>query len=204
MVQPNKFEKAILDAAMDSQHYHIEMTGGQYLPYSHESFLQNFLAVRLFNKTEHCVYVDPSPKKIRESSAWASRRQPKSLMKQRFDLVFWLKSKDRVKAIVEIKATSGRALKRSVMNDVDKVSNYLKSNDGQGVHGYVLYYTDHMRNKRRRGNDERLICDRFQKIEKYIQEKYGNRSPVGLRHLLADYIYEDESMDPWGFALYRC
>ena len=118
MVQPNKFEEAILDAAFSAQKFHIEMTGGQYLWYSHESFLQNFIAVRLFKTTDHCVYIDPSPKKIRESSASASKKPPKNL-RRRFDLVFWLKSEDRVKAIVEIKATWG---KKPVMDDVLKVS----------------------------------------------------------------------------------
>lgn len=200
MVQPNQFEKAILDAAMSAQEFHIEMTGGQYLWYSHESFLQNFIAVRLFETTDHCVYVDPSPKKIRESSASASRKPPKSL-RQRFDLVFWLKSEDRVKAIVEIKATWG---KKPVIDDILKVSNYLKSGDGRGVQGYVLYYTDHSRNKRWKGNDRRFICNRFRNVENDMQKMFRNKANCGLRHKLADYIYDEDNADPWGFALYRC
>lgn len=200
MVQTNQFEKAILDTAMSAQKFHIQMTGGQYLWYSHESFLQNFIAVNLFKTTGHCVYVDPSPKKLRESSASASKRPPKNL-RQRFDLVFWLKSEDRVKAIVEIKATWE---KNPVIKDVIKVSKYLESRDGQEVTGYVLYYTDHGRNKRWKGDDSRFIYDRFRNVEIYMQEKFRNKASIGLRHNLADYICDDENADPWGFALYRC
>ena len=162
MAKPNKFEKAILDAAIAAQKFHIDMTGDQYLPFSHESFLQNFIAMKMFKNTEHCVYVDPSPKKIRASSTSASKKPPKNLL-QRFDLVFWLKSEDRVKAIVEIKETWG---KKPVMDDIDKVSEYLKTKDGQDIQGYILYYTDHVRKDRWKGQDSKFIQARFCKIEK--------------------------------------
>ena len=43
------------------------------------------------------------------------------------------------------------------MDDIDKVSKHLKTEDGQG---YVLYYTDH------KGQDREVIQDRFYEIEK--------------------------------------
>ena len=125
-MKPNKFEKAILDAAWNAQKFHIEMTGGEYLWYSHESFLQNFIAIKMFKnkkKAGHYVYVDASPKKIRESSDSASEEDEKD-SRQRFDLVFWFKSKNEVKAIVEIK----RAWKKnSVMDDIYKLWEYRKT-----------------------------------------------------------------------------
>ena len=191
MVKTNKFEKAILDAAIAAQEFHIEMTDGLYLPYSHESFLQNFIAIEMFKNTEHCVNVDASPKKIREFAASAGKKPPKNLL-QRFDLVFWLKSEDRVKAIMEIKETWG---KNPVMDDINKVSKYLKTKDGQDIHGYVLYYTDHGRKDKWKGQDSKFIQARFRKIEK--------EKKVELRNT---YIHDpkDKDWDPWGFALFRC
>ena len=69
-----KFENQILDAAVAAQRFHIDMTGGQYLWESHESFLQNFIAFQFakfdskgkFKRNGYCVYIDSSPKKIRE------------------------------------------------------------------------------------------------------------------------------------------
>ena len=200
MVQPNDFEKAILDAAFAAQRFHLKMTGGQYLWYSHESYLQNFVAVRLFKKTSHYVYIDPSPKKIRESSASSSKKPPPNL-RQRFDLVFWLKSEDRVKAILEIKATWG---KKPVMDDIRKVSTYLNTKDGQGVAGYVLYYTDHRRNERWKGKDSRFIGNRFRVVDEDIRRVRGCARTTGLRHSLFDYVCDQKNEDPWGFALYRC
>ena len=122
-------------------------------------------------------------------------------MRQRFDFVFWLKGEDRVKAIVEIKTTWG---KMAVMDDVQKVSNYLNTPDGRDVNGYVLYFTDHTRNERWKGDERRFICQRFQNVENDIKKEFVNRANIGLRHGLEDYISDEEDWDPWGFALYRC
>ena len=202
MVEPNEFEEAILDAAWNAQEFHIEMTGGQYLWYSHESFLQNFIAREMFNNTEHCVYVDPSPKKIRESTASASKKPPKNLQ-QRFDLVFWLKTDDEVKAIVEIKRAWG---KKPVMDDIYKLWEYRKTKDGRTIrYYYVLYYTDHSRKDRWKGDDSRFIRDRFCNVDKEIKEEAGrDKQNVGLRHRPDDYICDPDKDDPWGFALFRC
>lgn len=200
MVQPNDFEKEILGAAFAAQRFHLKMTGGQYLWYSHESYLQNFVAVELFKKTSHCVYIDPSPKKLRESSASSSKRPPPNV-KQRFDLVFWLKSDARVKAILEIKVAWG---KKPVMDDIRKVSTYLNTKDGQGVTGYVLYYTDHRRNKRWKGKDSRFIGDRFKSVDEEVKSMRGRDRTAGLRHGLFDYVCDRKNEDPWGVALYRC
>ena len=199
----NNFEKAILDAAKKAQEFHTKMADGPYLSYSHESFLQNFIAREMFKNTGHCVFVDASPKKIREWYASTGNRPPKNMnLRERFDLVFWFKTEDRVKAIVEIKVTWG---KKPVMDDVHKLSKYLKTKDGRGIRGYVLYYTDKRRNDRWKGNDIRFIRDRFYKVEQEIKEGTGrDKQNVGLRHEPADYTCDPKDDDPWGFALFRC
>ena len=89
---PNQFEKAILDAATSAQRFHIKMTSGDYLSYSHESYLQNYIAINIFRNKGFYIYIDPSPKKIREASDSISKRPPNNIS-QRFDLVFWHKAK---------------------------------------------------------------------------------------------------------------
>lgn len=202
MVEPNNFEETILDAAWNAQEFHIEMTGGLYLPYSHESFLQNFIAMEMFNSTENCVYVDPSPKKIREWLDSPAKKGPKNL-RQRFDLVFWLKEEDRVKAIVEIKRAWG---KKPVMDDIYKLWKYRKTKDGRTIrYYYVLYYTDHDRNEKWNRDDSRFIKRRFCELDKAIKEETGrDKKNVGLRHRPDDYICDPDEDDPWGFALFRC
>ena len=202
MARPNDFEKALLNAATAAQKFHIDMTEGAYLGYSHESFLQNFIAMKMFEKTGHCVYVDPSPKKIRESAASASKKPPKNLQ-QRFDLVFWLKTDEEVKAIVEIKRAWG---KKPVMDDIYKLWEYRKTKDGRNIrYYYVLYYTDHSRKDRNKGEDSKYIQRRFRVVDKEIKEGTGrDKQNVGLRHGPADYICDPDKDDPWGFALFRC
>ena len=191
MPNPNKFEQAILKAAVSAQKFHVKMTGGWYLWYTHESFLQNYMAIQLFKKTGHCIYVDASPKKIRESSATVSNKQPMN-PRQRFDLVCWLKSEDRVKSIIEIKL---RRAAEGVTNDINKVSEYL-TKDGKGIQGYVLYYTDHERIEKWDGDDGKFIRNRFETV---LEECYN----VRLCHGIDDYIFDKKGEDPWGFALFR-
>lgn len=190
-MKPNQFEKAILDAAVAAQKFHIEMTDGHYLWYSHESFLQNFIAITMFKnkkKAGHYVYVDASPKKIRESSD--SSGEGDEDQRQWFDLVFWFKSKNEVKAIMEIKVTWGKNL---VMKDIYKLSKYL-TEDSRNIHGYVLYYSDH------KGKDKRVIQDRFSEVEEEIKKVIGQkRQKVELRD---SRIHKPRNGDPWGFALF--
>lgn len=211
-----QFEKAILDAAWKAQKFHIAMTGGLYLGYSHESFLQNFIAREMFNnKKPRYVFVDPSPKKIREWYASASEEDEKDA-RQRFDLVFW-KDEDEVEAIVEIKKAWWKSpvmgeeawKKNPVMGDVNKLRKYRKeSKHGKKIRDYyVLYYTSQSGTDRRKGEGSKSIKNRFCEVDKKI--KRGTRrdkQKVGLRHRLAEYICIPKGKDsyPWGFALFRC
>ncbi|MCY3627489.1 MAG: hypothetical protein OXG88_07610 [Gammaproteobacteria bacterium] len=202
MTQPNQFEKAILDAAREAQYFHMDMTDGWYLSYSHESFLQNFIAFELFNKTDHWVNIDPSRKKIRQEIGTYGRRPGSQLLQQRFDLVVWKKSSLGVKAVIEIKIKGGS---ERVLQDVNKVRGFLKTTHGQKAYGYVLYYTDKKRSKTgigTEGRDLQFIGSRFTKIDENIRPH--SRSQTGLRHRATDYVQIHELDDPWGFALFRC
>ena len=184
----NNFEQAILKTAKAAQKFHLKMTDGSYLWYSHESFLQNYIAIHMFKKTKRCIYVDPSPKKLRESSENAGRKPPKQL-KQRFDLVFWMKASDRVKAILEVKVSWET---NPIIDDIRKVSEYIKKYES-GATGYVLYYTDKKRKSKYKGKDAKVIRERFRRV--------GEGRKV---ELAGSYICDPRDTDPWGFALYRC
>ena len=187
-----KFERAILDAAVSAQEFHMDMTGGQYLWESHESFLQNYIAFRFakfdakgrFRRNGYCVYIDSSPKKIREGlhKAYSGRTPMKG---KRFDLVFWFKSKDEVKAILEIKRAW---TKKPIECDIAKVTNFLRSAMASNVRaGYVLHYTDC------RSNRDNVITRNFEKL-------------AGVSGcMLVDYCVEGSGEEHrWGFALYKC
>ena len=184
----NKFEQTILKTAKAAQKFHLKMTYGSYLWYSHESFLQNYIAIHMFKETKRCIYVDPSPKKLRESSENAGRKPPKQL-KQRFDLVFWMKESDRVKAILEVKVSWG---KKPIIDDIEKVSEYIEKYEN-GATGYVLYYTDKKRKPKCKGKDAVVIENRFHRVREAQEVE-----------LVGSYICDPRDTDPWGFALYRC
>lgn len=184
---PNKFEAAILDAAVSAQEFHIEMTGGYYLWYSHESYLQNYIAIEVFENQGFYVYVDASPKKIREGADSISKRPPSNIA-QRFDLVFWHKTKNQIRAIIEIKRAWNQT---PVIKDVEKLLGYITKKDAGGATGYVLYYTH---------GDTQLIINRFNKA-KYTMRK--QLSLHGLTHPVDSCICKSGD-PPWGFALFRC
>ena len=188
----NKFETAILDAAISAQRFHIEMTGGYYLWYSHESYLQNYIAIKTFENEGFYTSVDASPKKIRKDSDSISKRPPKNLG-QRFDLVFWKKAKNQLKAIVEIKRSWNQT---PVINDVKKVLEYITKKDAGGAAGYVLYYNhDDTKDK-----GAQVIIDRFNRVHNTMRNQLNLH---GLTHPVDSYICESDNPS-WGFALFRC
>ena len=145
-IMVTSFEMEILDAAVAAQHFHIDMTGGQYLWESHESFLQSYIAFRFarfdsegrFQKGGYRVYIDPSSERVRGSLANSYRgRTP--MKRSRFDLVFWLKTRDEVKAVLEIKRAW---TKKPIEDDINKVTQFLGKKISENAAGYVLHYTD--------------------------------------------------------------
>lgn len=205
MAKPNKFEQAILSAACNAQEFHIEMTDGWYLSLSHESFLQNFIAIELCSENEHWVYVDPSRGKVRESLGQAYRGPKPNSLQKRYDLIVLRRDRAGVKAVIEIK----EAWRQSpVLQDVKKVYKFLNSPDGRRAAGYVLYYTEKQRVVSKKIKDDvKTIVERFERVDTYMRSKRRAGNQTGIRHRFKDYVFpkEEESQDdPWGFALFRC
>lgn len=177
------------------------MTNGSYLWESHESFLQNYIAVQLFQSHRYCMNIDCSPKRIRSKGATKSRKT--KMDKSRFDLVCWMKSnRTKVKAIIEIKVWRTA---NAVIEDAVKISKYFRTQKSIKCSGYVLFYQDRKRDPNKPGEALRFIEKRFENVEKTAKTKkeLGGYS-CDLVHDKRAYIIDPDSQaDPWGFALYR-
>ena len=183
---PNQFEKALLDAAVSAQEFHKKMAWGSYLTYSHESYLQNYIAIKMHEKHGHPVYIDVTPKKIYEND-----EMPNNI---RFDLAFWWKGGDKPRALVEIKRAWSMP---PVIKDVNKIINY-RDEYGDQAPGYVLYLTGTIEKKEVQDAVE-LIKRRFKKVNDTMRAELDL---CGLVHSVDSYIYESGN-HAWGFALYR-
>ena len=199
-MNPNIFEQEILKSAQKAQAFHIKMTGGSYLWESHESFLQNYIAIQLFASKGYCVNIDCSPKRIRVKGATKSRQT--EMDKKRFDLVCWMKSnRTKLKAIIEIKVWRGPD---DVVEDVLKIFKYFESEKTVQCAGYVLYYQDHKRYPNQPTKARRFIRKRFEEVEKLSKQRELGVYSCNLVHDVDNYIIDDVSKgDPWGLALYR-
>lgn len=182
----NQFETKILDAAKAAQNFYNEMTGEYYIRHAHESFLQNFIVFKMAD--EYCIYIDCSPEKIKQDTT-AGGRGKTPMKNKRFDLVFWKKSEDKVKAVVEIKRACYPSL---VVKDIEKVATFGKRKHPMANSGYVLYYSDCQIQEHRGGQDEKLIEKRFKSVKDQSESK-----------IVVSCIEKAEDEDPWGFALYK-
>lgn len=168
------------------------MAWGSYLTYSHESYLQNYIAIKMNEKRgkryRYPVYIDATPKKIYEKDEWPSD--------MRFDLTFWWKDerKEKPRALVEIKRAWSMP---PVIKDVNKITNFRNKYDDQ-VTGYVLYLTGTIEKKEVQ-DAVQLIIRRFNKVNDTMHDELGL---CGLVHSVDSHIYESGN-HAWGFALYR-
>ena len=106
------------------------------------------------------------------------------MKRSRFDLVFWFKTKDEVKAVLEIKRAW---TKKPIEDDINKVTQFLSKRISGNAAGYVLHYTDCKK------NDEKQIKKRFNTINGISGSELVDSRIGGL-----------EGQHSWGFALYRC
>lgn len=106
------------------------------------------------------------------------------MKRSRFDLVFWFKSKDEVKAVLEIKKAW---TKRPIENDIDKVTRFPGKKIAENAAGYVLHYTDC------RKSDEKQIKKRFSAVNGISGSRMDECRIGG-----------SQGQHSWGFALYRC
>jgi len=99
----NQLEKAIIGGAEAAQSDYENMTGW-WLSHGPESFLMCAIANQVTKKGGFWVFVEASPKKIREErDDGPPRGRPSKSLGQRFDIVVWTKASSDVRAIIEVK-----------------------------------------------------------------------------------------------------
>jgi hypothetical protein len=118
--------------------------------------------------------------------------------RQRFDLVIWRKSVDKLRAIIEIKRAYRTA---DLQQDAIKVQKFIKHASEYGLRtGYLLAYTEAVRNG---GNSGRNTIDRrFDHWRKKLSTQ------VPKIRLIDGFAVEPKEVDngktwAWGSALYR-
>ena len=134
----NQLEKAILDGAKAAQSEYEDMTGW-WLSHGPESFLMCTIANKVTKKGGFWVFVDASPKKIREEREdGPPRGRPPKNLAQRFDIVVWAKASNDVRAIIEIKRAWSIA---NLRGDRRKIAEFMEKNEHVKT-GYLLAYTE--------------------------------------------------------------
>ncbi|MDE0202091.1 MAG: hypothetical protein OXK73_06635 [Rhodospirillaceae bacterium] len=179
MPKPNKFESKLFAVAKRAQKFHTDMTGLWYPLHTHESFFQNYIAMKVYESLKFQVYVDATPTKL-EADSNVEVVYGEDNANKRFDLAFWRKSdiNPRVKSILEIKH---RGSTTKVREDCRKIKEFLEYNEG--VSGYALYYTQPAK--------VTTADSRFSQISEEPRVS-----------MIKSYINRSEPI--WGVALYRC
>lgn len=136
-MQMNKLEKAILDGSLKAHRDYEKMSGGWWLWHAPEAFLQYAIAQSI-TKLGYDVFPEASPVKINDEHDKPLRGRPLKNKRQRFDLVVWSKSSEKVRAIIEIKR-GGPTIFGQIPKDGKKLKAYLNKGNSDGT-GYLLFY----------------------------------------------------------------
>jgi hypothetical protein len=175
----NKFEQALIEGAKAAQEDYGEITGGWWLSYGPESFIGHTIANKL-RKEGFLVFPEASPKKIREEMDDPPKGRPPKNLGQRFDLVVWEKSNEKIKAVIEIKKAWDITLLRT---DQKKIATFLKQHE-YVKSGYLLAYTDAKGVRR-----ENTLSNR---LDKWAQ---------GLSCSLVGFHIDKQGSEEWSWAI---
>lgn len=148
----NNLEKAIIEGTQTAQREYENMTGW-WLSHGPESFIMCSVAGMIAKKANFYVFIEASPKRIREEREEQLRGRPPANHGQRFDIVVWKKSKNDIRAIIEVKRAWSIA---DLRGDRKKISKYLASNKFVNT-GYLLAYTEAKGKRREITLNNRLL-----------------------------------------------
>jgi hypothetical protein len=138
----NQIERAIVQGAIDAQKRYEAMTGGWWLSHGPELYLQGVIAEHIA-ELKHWVYLDCSIRKIIEYDMGRRRGRPAFNERQRPDISVWYKSRDAIRAVVEIKRAFDVG---PVRQDAQKLDRILSAAKGPAA-GYLLVYSEAMTKK---------------------------------------------------------
>jgi hypothetical protein len=133
-------EKRIFNGCIRAQKTYSNMTGGWWLWHGPESFIQHEVArsIRRSHKGFE-AYAETSPRKIMAEHDLPLRGRPlkEDRLRQRFDVVVWKKTKNELRAVIEIKR--GGAIVGQVARDAGKIQKYLSLKNSRGTG--ICYFT---------------------------------------------------------------
>jgi hypothetical protein len=180
----NEFEKALC-RSVRLAHRRYEAITGNWLFHAPEHFLQNAIMLSL-GKT-HEVYAEATRRKITDGMGRPPRGRPPRSRAYRFDLVVWHKTKDTLKAVIEIKRSwrNDTALQR----DAERIRRSISSAQRSRA-GYLVVYSEVSVKK-----GKELLLENF----------VSWADDLGLAVLNAEVMDEEPQQDGWicGFALLR-
>ena len=183
---PTHLGERISDGVKEAHSRYERMTGW-WLQHAPEHFLQNEVARSIWEKGNgNDVYIDASNTKVRaDAEAKTKRGWPKKDSGKRFDISVWHRSKNTLKAVIEIKHGE-RTLFTRVKKDAKRIEDAAKCPNAASV-GYILVYSV-------KKNKEGIETD-FRTWKKELGSKWTLAS-----HFVTKPHNEDWA---WGFALLR-
>jgi hypothetical protein len=173
------------------------MSGGWWLWHAPESFLQHEIARSMARHSKARkgfeVFTETSPTKIKDEHDKRLRGRPPKMesQRQRFDIVVWQKTSNKVQAIIEIKR-GGTSVFGQVAKDAKKLKKYLSMTNAHG-NGYLLFYSE-------AGGSKRLerLKDRISKLTKLLKPKGWRRVQYKIDAKLGD---PDENDKLWSWCI---
>lgn len=129
-------ERQILEGAVRAQREYEEISGGWWLWHGPESFFHISIA-RAIASSGHAVYIDTSIKKLKSELERGPGR-PAANSRQRPDISVWLKSSDRLRAVIEIKRSWSVG---PIRRDAQKIQKYLAQKQAPRA-GYIVVYSE--------------------------------------------------------------
>jgi hypothetical protein len=119
----NKIEEAIIEGTRKAQREYEYMTGW-WLSHGPESFIMCEVAYMIAKKADFSVFIEASPKKILSEREEKLRGRRPANHGQRFDIVVWHKSRNDIRAIIEVKRAWSIA---NLRGDSEKIIKYMAS-----------------------------------------------------------------------------
>jgi len=200
-------ERKILDFACGAFNRYHDMTGGGWLSETHESFLQNFVAIEISDALDRYVGVDESPNRIINASEGERRGKPRNDGNKRFDIVVWSTNKKankkggkksyQVMSLIEVKKSHSGVAYSALEKDAAKITDFAKNKVVNVKSGYLLVYIEWSKF----GDNRRLK----NQINKWVNKVKGNKMPlVGSKQMDHHWYDEDNDKTWWcGFMLIR-
>ena len=191
----NAMERRIVEGAKQAHREYYRLSN-EWLDHAPEFFLTTMVARELGRGVmKYWVYLDASPKKIKDEMEHVSPGQPAKNNQFRFDLVVWWKN-NLPRAVIEVKRAWAIA---PLLKDKKKIIGFLKQKQAKGAkRGYLLVYSEAREKKGKKGSGKNTLCNRFNNFATQLKAELA-----GAPHIETPLNNHWEEKYSWGIALYR-